>query len=92
MLTPRVSSIGTRTADCQLSVGWSLTWKRCCIQSGRLKGSGHEARVRGSVAGCRREMTDLDDCSWQGQMEIVESTLAELQHCTAAPANFSACE
>ena len=37
------------------------------LLSGGSKGSRHEQRVRGSVAGCRREMTDLDDCNLQEQ-------------------------
>ena len=49
------------------------------LLSGRVKGSDHERQVRGAISGVRRETADLDDCSLEDEVEIVESILAELQ-------------
>ena len=59
----------------------SLTRKRLCFQGGSKA-----MTIRGSIAGCRRETEDLDDCSVQDQKDIVEPILAELQQCVADPA------
>ena len=56
------------------------------LNSGQLKGSGHEQCVRGSIAGCRRETEDMDDCVLHDQKDMVESILTDLQQCVVDPA------
>ena len=55
------------------------------LLSGRVKGSDHERQVRGDISGVRRKTADLDDCSLEDEVEIVESILAELQIYIASP-------
>ena len=50
--------------------------REALLLSGRLNGTVHEARVRYSIVGCRREIESLDSFCPLDQRGIIETMLA----------------